>query len=38
MDEYPSAQFLRGQAHECRVNAAMAYGTQGRQRWLDFSA
>ena len=35
MDKYQSVQFLRGQAHECRVNAAMANGTEGRQRWLN---
>ena len=37
MNEYERAEFLRCQAHECRMWAAISDHPEAKQRWLDLA-
>lgn len=37
MDDSQRVEFLRCQAHECRMRAAMTEQREAKQRWLDFA-
>ena len=37
MDQFQRAEFLRCQAHECRMRAAVTDQGEAKQRWLDLA-
>jgi hypothetical protein len=37
MGDRLKVEFLRGQAHECRMRAAMTDQHEAKQRWLDLA-